>query len=238
LKWFGKYTLSLQGTFDTYTYSEDGKRINVPRWEAGKGFGRLRTTGTSFSYSLNNESLKKLFGKGDKKDTSGGNTMTQPETEQADAVAVEGNVDDLPRASLRKAKEKDANYDDDGYLLTNIPWTLNFNYSWNLGYGEFEKEKREYKYRVTQNVGVSGSISPTKGWSFNFNTSYDFESKKFATMQCSIVRQMHCWSMSASVIPVGPYQSYNFSIAVNSSMLKDLKYSQSSNSRDATQWGD
>jgi hypothetical protein len=57
-------------------------------------------------------------------------------------------------------------------------------------------------------------------------------------MQCSISREMHCWTMKASVIPIGPYQSYSFTIAVKSSLLKDLKYAQSSNYRDAGNWGE
>jgi hypothetical protein len=241
LKLPGNYTLSLQGMFDTYTYAYNEARksvvkMNKPRWEAGQ-FPRLRSTGTTFSYSFNNETLKKLFGKGDKKGDSNADSMGETDIEQADAVAVDENRDSAPRTSLRQAKAKDTNYDDDGYYMVNIPWNLNFNYSWSLGYGVFEPEKLEYKYQVTQTLGLSGSISPTKGWSFNFNTSYDFDRGKFATMQCSIVRQMHCWSMSASVIPIGPYQSYNFTIAVSSSLLQDLKYNQSSNYRDTQQWG-
>jgi hypothetical protein len=231
----GKYTLNLNGMFDTYTYDETGKRVNVPRWKAGKGIGRLRSTGTSFSYTLNNETIKKLFGK--EKDTSENNNNSNTDQETNPALG-ENNEDSSSRTSLRQSKKSDANYDDDGYLLTKIQWNLNFNYVWNLVYGEFNPEKREYGYRNTQNLGISGNISPTKGWNFSFNTSYNFDNKKFATMQCSISRQMHCWSMSASFIPIGPYQSYNFSIAVNSSMLKDLKYTQSSSFRDAMNWGD
>ncbi|MDR0412242.1 MAG: LPS-assembly protein LptD [Dysgonamonadaceae bacterium] len=238
----GKYTLNLNGVFDTYTYDETGKRVDVPRWKAGKGVGRLRSTGTSFSYALNNDQIKKLYNKlFGKEDESGGSENGAPSTaspEQATAGSEENSDENTPRTSLRKTKAAGDEYDEDGYLPAKIQWNLNFNYTWNLGYGDFNPEKREYGYRNTQNLGISGSISPTKGWSFNFNTSYDFDNKKFATMQCSISRQMHCWSMSASVIPVGPYQSYNFTIAVNSSMLKDLKYTQSSNFRDAMNWGD
>jgi hypothetical protein len=244
---FGKYSLALTGTFDTYTYSEEGRRINVTRWEAGKGLGRLMSTGTSFSYALNNEAIKKFIGlfsgKKEEENASGDKAKQNPATGEAEpGIGAENDGENQPRTSLRKAKKSDGNYDDDGYLLMNIPWNLNFNYSLSLGYdtgsGKFDKITREYPYKITQSLGVSGNISPTKGWSFNFNTNYDFDNKKFATMQCSIARQMHCWSMSASVIPIGPYQSYYFTIAVNSAMLKDLKYDQSSNFRDSMNWGE
>ncbi|MDL2322814.1 LPS-assembly protein LptD [Bacteroidales bacterium OttesenSCG-928-A17] len=243
---FGKaFTLNLQGSFETYTFSQDGTRINVPRWKAGKGIGRLKSTGTSFSYTLSNEVLKRLFsGKG-----SDSNSRDQESTERTSGESPpglegeEGGEGAPPQRtqSMRQKKKSDGEYDEDGYLLLTIPWSLNFNYSLSLSTdmskSAFNPKTREYPYRTTQTLGVSGSITPTKSWVFNFNTSYDFDEKKFATMQCSLSRKMHCWSMTASIIPIGPYQSYSFSIAVNSSMLQDLKYQQSSSSRDAMYWG-
>ncbi|MDR0546369.1 MAG: LPS-assembly protein LptD [Dysgonamonadaceae bacterium] len=247
LKLFGKSGITLNGIFDTYTYVPDatnpkiGRRVNVPRWKAGKGFGRLRSTGASYSYTLNTESFKQLFALFSKKEDSPADepagSMTDADIESANTMAVDDHLASA-KSSLRKPKEKSGEYDSDGYLMTTIPWNVNFSYSMSLGYGEFNAQKREYDYRLSHTLGISGSISPTKGWSLNFNTSYDFDNRKFATMQCSISRQMHCWSMSASVIPVGPYQSYNFTIAVNSSLLQDLKYTQSSNYRDSMNWGD
>jgi hypothetical protein len=240
---FGSYTLSLQGVFDTYIYDANGKKINVPRWKAGKGIGHLKSTGTSFSYSLTNETLRKLFGGGgddDKKSPPTPNATGEAENENEEGLANESNMTQEPHDLRGGHKATTGTYDSDGYYIVKIPWSLSFNYSMSLGYGpwnERSKETREYPYKLTHNLGLSGNISPTQGWSLSFNTSYDFDYKKFATMQCTISRTMHCWSMSASVIPIGPYQSYNFTIAVNSSLLQDLKYTQSSNYRDAMNWG-
>lgn len=238
---FGQaYTLSLQGEFDVYLYDVDGRRINKTRLEAGKGLGRLISTGTTFSYTLSNQTIKNLFSRNRDPETPEEATIAAEEAiEQENAVAVEDAFDTGQRDYLRQAKVVDENYDEDGYYLTNIPWNINFNYSLAIGYdrGNFNKEKREYPYAITQSLGISGSITPTKNWTFSFNTNFDFEVKKFVTMQCSVVRQMHCWQMSASIIPIGPYQSYNFTIAVSSSLLQDLKYTQSSNYRDAKNWG-
>ena len=65
---------------------------------------------------------------------------------------------------------------------------------------------------------------------------YNFVTKRLAYMNCNITRDMHCWSMSASLIPVGAFKSYNFSIRVKSSILSDLKYDKSGNSYDALDW--
>ena len=76
----------------------------------------------------------------------------------------------------------------------------------------------------------------TKNWRFNFNATYDFDAKKISYMTCNVTRNLHCWQMTASFVPVGPYKSYTFSIAVSSALLKDLKYDKRSNYRDGQQW--
>jgi hypothetical protein len=242
LKLFKNYSLSHSGVFDIYEYDENGRQIDRLKWKKGN-IGRFRGTSQTVSFSLNNETLKKWLKKGEKDENADNNTSsgegTDPSQGEEADTAAENGTNEPTRTSLRKSKEKDNNYDDDGYYLVNIPWNLNVNYSFGFSYDmqNFNKEKRMYPYKITQNLGLSGNISPTKNWSFNFNTGYDFDNKKFTPTQLSISRQMHCWSMSASVIPVGPYQSYNFTIAVKSSLLQDLKYTQSSNYRDSMHWG-
>jgi hypothetical protein len=239
LKLLKNYSLTLSGIFDIYEYDENGRQVDRLLWKKGK-FGRFRGTSQTVSFSLNTETFKKWFGKKDK-DGDGSEENTAPpaqaETEEAETEA-ETNTPSAP-TSLRKPKEKEGNFDRDGYYLIDIPWNLNVNYSFGFAYDmqNFNKEKRIYPYKVTQNLGISGNISPSKNWSLTFNTGYDFDNKQFTPTQLSISRKMHCWSMSASVIPVGPYQSYSFTIAVNSSLLQDLKYNQSSSYYDSMHWG-
>lgn len=241
LKFTQSLNFNIQAQFDTYTYNEQGTRINVPRWKAGKGIGRLRSTGWSFSYSINNSMIKNLFKKGET-DNDAIDSNLPPEAESSDLENMEDNSVEQTHTSLRKSKVQDVNRDENGYLLTDIAWNLSFNYSLSVGYDmareKFNTVTREYPYRFNQTLDFSGNINPTKAWGLTFSASYDFDYKKFSNFFMTVTRQMHCWSMSASIRPIGPYQSYNFSIAVNSSILKDLKYTQSSNSRDAMNWGE
>ncbi len=251
---FGKnYNISLSGMLDPYTYVPvvnpntgqvvGGRRANVMRWEAGKGFARLRSTGTSFSYSFNTESVKKLLsiftGKKaeDEEDkSSGGNGDSNLPNEGM--PGEEGDGQQVKAGGLRSAKKDTGEYDQDGYLKNNINWNLSLGYNISLNYdmSRFDPVSCEYPYKITQGLSISGSLSPSKGWNFNFSTNYDFDSKTFPYMNCSISRDLHCWQMTASFIPMGPYKSYNFSIAVKSSLLQDLKYEQRSSPRDAMDW--
>ncbi len=237
------YTINLNMVFDTYTYEYDevrktGRRVDVPRWQAGKGFGRLRSTGTSFSYTLNNETFKKLFGGGGDSDSKNKETPKpgeENEMENPDDPNALPTEEGATGKRLRGAKtETEGDMDADGYLKTTIPWSLSFNYSLNLGYNtaKFNPKTNEYPYRWVHALSFNGSIQPTKGWRLNFNATYDVEAKKISYLTCNITRDLHCFQMSASFIPVGPYKSYTFTISVSSSLLKDLKYNQSSSQLD------
>ena len=233
------YSLILNGIFDVYTYGYDTKTqraypVNKTRWQAGKGFPRLRSTSTSFSYTFNNDTFKKWFGgRGSRKDEDSSSNNTENED-------PDGKPDETGQTKggrLRKAKKTNAGeYDEDGYYNATVPWNLSFHYNMGLGYGNFNPEKMEYNYRLTHNLSFSGSIQPTKNWRISMNGSFDVEHGKFHSLTCSISRDLHCFQMSANVIPIGPYKSYSFSIAVNSSLLKDLKYNQSNTNRDQQSW--
>ena len=117
-----------------------------------------------------------------------------------------------------------------------MPWSLTLNYSIGYAYGEFNKRKMEYDPRITQNLSLSGNIRPTPNWNFSFSASYNFDTHRLAYMNCNISRDLHCFTMRASFVPVGPYKSYTFNIAVKSSMLSDLKYDKRSSRSNGVDW--
>lgn len=236
------FNLNLSATWDPYTYrlSPSGSpvRVNVPRWKAGKGWVRLASTGTSFSYTFNNQTFSK------KKDKNNGNTNgnddndddTPFDGEDGSEANDMNDPSDLKRRRRDEARKDALTADADGYAKWECPWSLTFNYSVNYGYGAFDKDKLEYKGKWTQNLSFSGNIRPTSNWNFSFSASYNFDLKKIAYMNCSISRDLHCFTMSASFVPFGPYKSYNFNIAVKSSLLKDLKYDKRSSNTNGIQW--
>lgn len=224
------FNLNLSAVWDVYTYqlNEAGNpvRVNIPRWKAGKGLGKLRSTGTSFSYTFNNDTFKKKSD--DKK---------EDKNKKGDTVENAENMLNRRQRSNRNENDKlSDDFDDDGYAKWEVPWSLTVNYSVNYGYGTFNKEKLEYNGRITQNLSFSGNIRPTPNWNFSFSASYNFDTHKLAYMNCNISRDLHCFTMSASIIPVGPYKSYNFHIAIKSSMLSDVKYDKRSSSSNGVSW--
>ena len=228
LRLMKNFNLNLSATWDVYTYqlNEYGTptRVNRTRLQAGKGLAKLSSTGTSFSYTLNNDTFKKKKDKEEKQ-----------QDEPPEAV-------DRYRRNDREEENKGGRTESgielnpDGYAKWEFPWSLTLNYSVNYSYGDFNYEKMDYNGRITQNLSLSGNVKPTKNWAFNFSASYNFDTGKIAYMNCSISRDLHCFTMTASFVPVGPYKSYNFHIAVKSSLLSDLKYDKRSSSSTGVTW--
>lgn len=221
------FNLNLSAVWDVYTYQLNSAgnpvRVNIPRWKAGKGWGRLSSTGTSFSYTFNNDTFRRKK-KDEKTDTD------------KDAPPNGAAADRRRRDEENDAAHGDMSFNPDGYMKWEVPWSLTLNYSVSYGYGAFNKQKMEYDGKITQNLSFSGNIRPTKNWNFSFTASYNFDTHKLAYMNCNISRDLHCFTMTASFVPVGPYKSYNFHISVNSSMLSDLKYDKRSSLSNGVRW--
>lgn len=229
------FNLHLSATWDPYTYAlnSSGKpvRVNKTRLQAHKGWVKLTSTGTSFSYTINNSTFKKK--KDDNKNKKNKNTDYDDDYDDdsdfGDAMASRRN-------NVNNNQEEETKNDADGYTPWECPWSLSFNYSVNYGLGDFNYKKMDYNGRFTQNFSVSGNIRPTKNWNISASCSYDFQAKKIAYMNLNISRDMHCFTMSCSIIPVGMYKSFNFNVAVKSSLLSDLKYDKQSSRLNGINW--
>ena len=202
------YTINLSTTLDPYMYQLNAAgvpvRTNKQYWHNGR-FPHWSGTSVSFSYTFNNQTFKKLAERLNKN----GNARSGA----SDSTAVR-------QPSSNKPKD---------FQATDIQWSLSFNYMLRYGSGStFDYDRMYYRMEFTQNLSLSGSLNFGSGWKVSATTSFDFVAKTFTYTNFNVTRDLHCWSMSASFVPFGPYKSYNFHIGVNASMLADLKYDKSS----------
>lgn len=234
------YTINLNGSFDPYLYGYNAAgnpvRTNRRCWQEGK-FLHFKGTSTSFSYTFNNQTFRKWFKMDEKKDKE---EKFDPGWDMDDPYATDPTTGELitdeqrEQAKLdekewKKTHKEKATTDDSGWDFSEIPWSLTLNY--NIRYGEsnvFDHDKMNYKMRFTHNLSANISLGLGKGWKASTSLSYDFAAKKLSNATINVTRDLHCWTMTASFVPFGPYKSYNFHIGVNASMLADLKYDKSS----------
>lgn len=216
LKLWKNFTLNLNSTFYTYAYEFD-KNGNVvvgdrTEWSYGR-FGRFGGISRSFSYTFDNNTWNKWFGEDEEMKNNGEEQKNTLET--------------ADRNGKQEKKEiKDAPLDRDGYMKFKIPWSFTISYSCSMSEDRsrpINTKTMRYPFRLIHNLSGSGNIKIASNWSLNMSTSYDFEAKKLAQTSLNIARDLHCWSMSASV-QLGYFNSYFFTIRANSSLLQDLKW--------------
>jgi len=114
-----------------------------------------------------------------------------------------------------------------GYLDTNIPWTLSFDFNYS-----FRKPRKRIEGQ-TATVNTTFSLDLTPRWSLEGRSGYDFVQKDLATTSINLNRDIgrcRCWVMSFSWIPFGSRQSYSFSLQVKSGQLSQLLRLQIPNS--------
>jgi hypothetical protein len=105
-----------------------------------------------------------------------------------------------------------------------MPWSISVNYSFlytnNHSYLNYVLQKDQ---KTIQTLGFNGNVQLSPTWKISVRSGYDFATKQLSYTSMEIYRDLHCWEMHFSWIPLGTWKSWNFGINIKSSMLKDLK---------------
>ena len=238
-------TYSFNAQWATYAYEidENGRVYVGDRTEYSYGrFGRFQGMSQNFSYTFNNQTFKKLFGKKDDKDKGRGrgDEDDDDEDEDDDELNTDSNLDpDLNRGQRGERTQQSGELDEDGYLKFQLPWSFSISYGVsmreNTG-GTFNTKRMRYGYKLTHTLNFSGSIQIAEGWNIQWSSGYDFNYKKLSMTTASLSRDLHCFNMSCSVV-LSPYTSFNFTFACNASTLADaLKWRKQSSYSNQLTW--
>ncbi|MBR4043725.1 MAG: LPS-assembly protein LptD [Bacteroidaceae bacterium] len=238
LKLTKSYTFNMNASFATYAYQYDDRGNIVvgdrTEWSYGR-FGRFQGYSGSFSYTLNNDTWKKWFGKSDEdKDKK------EEDEEFDDEYQTDEEREELRKKQSQPRKKEQANITDDGYLAFKMPWSLSLSYSYSIredkNKEKFNRKTMRYPYALTHSLNASGNVKLGSRWNVNYSSGYDFTQKKMSMTTVNISRDLHCFTMSCGLV-FGPFTSYNFSIRALSTMLTDaLKWDQRSNTGSAVTW--
>ena len=235
------YTFSMNAVFATYAYEFDDKgRVRVgdkTEWSQGR-FGRFQGMSQNLSYTFNNETFRKWFGWG------------KSNSEELETIDPEEAVDDVGDTNIdpdrKKAEQagqkngkKSDEVDEDGYLKFKMPWSFTVSYgitmSENTG-AQIKVDRMRYPYKLTHTLNFSGNLRIAEGWNLTFSSGYDFNYHELSMTTASISRDLHCFSMSASIV-LSPYTSYNFTFSANASELADvLKWKKQSSYSSNIEW--
>lgn len=237
-----KYTYSMNAVFATYAYEKDENgRVYVgdhTEWSRGR-FGRFQGTAQNISYSISNETFRKLFGKKHRTTTSD-DELDEELDEDEETDPTMQNVDpDRKKGKTGANQEFNGDVDEDGYLKFSLPWSINIGYGVTIRentQGRFNDKRMRYPYKLSHTLNLSGNIRISEGWNINFSSGYDFNMHKLSMTTASLSRDLHCFQMSCSMV-ISPYTSYNFTFACKAGTLADaLKWKKQSSYSSNIDW--
>ncbi len=237
-----KYTYSMNAVFATYAYEKDENgRVYVgdhTEWSRGR-FGRFQGTAQNISYSISNETFRKLFGKKHRTTTSD-DELDEELDEEEETDPTMQNVDpDRKKGKTGANQESNEDVDEDGYLKFSLPWSINIGYGVTIrenAQGRFNDKRMRYPYKLSHTLNFSGNIRISEGWNINFSSGYDFNMHKLSMTTASLSRDLHCFQMSCSMV-ISPYTSYNFTFACKAGTLADaLKWKKQSSYSSNIDW--
>jgi len=204
-------TIQYASTFSPYVVDSLGHAINKTEWEVNRRL--LRINNSSWNLSLSLSLSDKDFNKKEKKQSQ----KAKP---------------NIPKGTP-EAEANDITLHPENYVDWKIPWSLNLNYHFTYtNVKNFVNQIWTPKKTLVQTLGFSGQMSLTPNWKFSFNSGWDFTNKQLAFTSMNLYRNLHCWEMRFSWIPIGPRKSWNFTINVKAAILQDLKLTKKKDFRD------
>ena len=212
---FKKLNITYASTWNPYAVDSSGYSINKFEWEVNKKLFRM--TNTKWNFGLSYRISQSDFKKGKEKEEA---------QKEEDAPNF---LDQYPEQEVRDVLDNP-----NAYIDWNNPWSLTFTYTlWFANNPKYINYEQENVRTRVNTLGVIGDVSITPKWKLQFRTGYDFEDKGFANTGIDVYRDLHCWEMFFSWIPMGAWKSWNFGINVKASILQDMKYSRKKDFRDS-----
>lgn len=197
---FKNLVLNYSGTYSPYVIDTLGRMHDQLLWQTDHKLFRKSNANYSaqLSWSLNSNSFKK-----DKKPSHNEGHPTSP--------ILQTPYNYNPALLMGS------------YVDFSVPWNLSLSYS--LSYvTSYVARTFGYDTNIVQTISLSGNVSLTENWKIAFSTGYDFVNKGMSYTSLDIYRDLHCWEMRFNWVPFGRYRSWNFTINIKASSLKDVKY--------------
>ncbi|WP_126971117.1 putative LPS assembly protein LptD [Gynurincola endophyticus] len=199
---FEKINITARANLDPYQVDERGFRVNKFAWE-GRKFTPGRITDGSLTIS---------------------SSFRSKAAEGKDADPINENYDNLSpytpdeeMAQLAYMQQNPAEFAD-----FNIPWSLNFSFTYNFR-RVFEEDQGRFYTNNTASLNMNGDFNITPKWKLGMNTFYDVKTSSVQMLTMYLSRELHCWQLSINVTPVGIVRTFNITIHPKSGLLRDLR---------------
>lgn len=200
---FKGFGINANMSFDPYQVDKNGRRIN--KFMVAKGsLARLTNFSTSFGYN---------FSSGNQRNNDSRNGGTPPAMGIRDDPSTPDDFfgNGYMSPELQRQQMRALYYDFE------IPWNFGFSY-------QFNYTNSGIRSNIMQTVNFNADMNLTKKWAVSFDGGYDIKAGELSPGAFTLTRDLHCWQMDFSWIPVGFRSQWSFTIRAKSGLLQDLKY--------------
>lgn len=209
---FNKINITASATIDPYDVDGQGQRVDQLLWQRKPfSLGRLSNGNVSLSTQL----------QGGNKKTGSTKTELQPGDYPDDV----NYTPDQYNSELAYIRNNPGEYAD-----FNIPWSVNFSYA--LTFTKVFRTYVGFQNVFSQTTTFGGTLNLTPKWQMGMNGYYNITLGQLNGVSISISRDMHCWSLSIALQPVGQYRSFSINISPKSPILRDLRVNRSRSFRE------
>jgi lipopolysaccharide assembly outer membrane protein LptD (OstA) len=186
-------------SFNLYKYVDGVGRINRFLWSEEKKLAQLTNFNISLSTTIQGGELNPV---------SSDSTLQEEE---------------LSEGSTEESEYTGIYYD--GPVDFSIPWSLTFNYNYNIN--------KSIPSVISKFSNISGSLNfnLTRNWKFTVSAGYDIFLKQVSTPYITVYRDLHCWEIIFDWVPTGLYRGFKFELRIKAPELQDIKLTKQTNYR-------
>ncbi len=105
------------------------------------------------------------------------------------------------------------------------PWSVALGWDYSMNQSD---PTRKYK---STSVRASFNLRLAEVWNISASGYYDLVRKEFGAPQINISRDLHCWEMNFTWVPLGPYRYFAFVIRIKAPQLRDIKLEKRGSAR-------
>ena len=208
-------TIQYSGILSPYAVNSQGQAINKYQWQVNRRLLRMTnsTWNVGFNFSLSQKDFEKK-----KKESKA----------KADSIPAQSQISQQPQNFNRLNEQGSRPVD------WKVPWSFSFNYNFTYSnVRNFVNPIWSSKKTLIQTLGFNGQVSLTQNWKVSVMSGWDFTNNQLSYTSVQLNRNLHCWEMSFSWIPLGPRKSWFFTLRLKAALLKDLKLTKRKDFRDS-----
>lgn len=127
-------------------------------------------------------------------------------------------------AMRRRAAFENAEQTAQTYVDFSIPWTfgVKYDYVYNC------PTPHGNETTVNKIISAETTLGLSEKWQLALRSGYDFSQQEIVKQvtRIGVVRDLHCWQMEFSWLPISPKQYFSFSIGIKAPILQAIKYSR------------